>query len=421
LALPTSPTLSGLMRSVCGKKQPHPSRRELSDDYGALEVGGRPLAPGTGTMMALARRWRSAAAAAAVSVGVTLDAARALGSDAPGPAAARGVQDVRPPGPTYVLYAADGSPARASDVARHALRAADVLLVGEAHGDPGAHRFEADVFAELRSRAPRADPARPLVLSLEMFEREVQPVVDEYLSGLTREVDLVRDGRAWPNYARDYRALVEGAREGGVPVLAANAPRRLVGLVSREGPGALARLPRASRGHLAPLPAPAPSAALAAKVQAELAGAAAQIAAARGGAAGQPGCPAGFTASADFLAAQGLWDATMAHSIAGALGRGPGGALVVHLCGRFHCEEGLGIPEHLARYAPRARVLTAVVRPAPGGRLALTQDEFRELRLGRFGDFVCLTEGHVVPPPPPPPAGGARPAAAGGAAGEARA
>ena len=57
------------------------------------------------------------------------------------------------------------------------------------------------------------------------------------------------------------------------------------------------------------------------------------------------------------LDAQNLRDATMAWTIAEALGAHEN-ALVVHANGRFHSADRLGIPEHLARLAPDARVLT---------------------------------------------------------------
>ena len=66
------------------------------------------------------------------------------------------------------------------------------------------------------------------------------------------------------------------------------------------------------------------------------------------------------------LAAQNLRDATMAYRIAEALERHPG-ALVVHVNGSFHSEGGLGIPEHLARYAPDARALVVTMRRAAKG------------------------------------------------------
>jgi hypothetical protein len=43
-------------------------------------------------------------------------------------------------------------------------------------------------------------PQRRLVLSLEMFERDVQPVLDEYLAGSATLADLMRDARPWPNH-----------------------------------------------------------------------------------------------------------------------------------------------------------------------------------------------------------------------------
>lgn len=57
------------------------------------------------------------------------------------------------------------------------LARADVVFVGEQHDDPETHRAEADLLDAIGRRG------RPVVLSLEMFERDVQPVVDDYLAG----------------------------------------------------------------------------------------------------------------------------------------------------------------------------------------------------------------------------------------------
>ena len=77
------------------------------------------------------------------------------------------------------------------------------------------------MFARLAAR-------RDAALSLEMFEADVQHVLDEYMAGLTREEDMLRDGRPWANYREAYRSLVELARAAALPVIAANAPRRYV-------------------------------------------------------------------------------------------------------------------------------------------------------------------------------------------------
>lgn len=75
-----------------------------------------------------------------------------------------------------------------------------------------------------------------MVLSLEMFEADVQTVLDEYvLRRAIREQDMLQDARPWRNYAMDYRPLVEYCREQGIRVVAANAPRRYVSLALAGG------------------------------------------------------------------------------------------------------------------------------------------------------------------------------------------
>src|SRR5205823_13287665 len=94
--------------------------------------------------------------------------------------------------------------------------------------------------------------SRPkVVLSLEMFERDVQPVLDDYLAGRIPESEFLARSRPWDRYATDYRALVQLARARGWPVLAANVPRPIASAVSRKGLAALDTLPAASRAWVA--------------------------------------------------------------------------------------------------------------------------------------------------------------------------
>ncbi|HEX8299180.1 MAG TPA: ChaN family lipoprotein, partial [Rubricoccaceae bacterium] len=51
---------------------------------------------------------------------------------------------------------------------------ADVVFVGEIHDDPTGHAVELAVLAGLHERAG----TRPVVLALEMFEADVQLVID---------------------------------------------------------------------------------------------------------------------------------------------------------------------------------------------------------------------------------------------------
>merc|ERR1712070_910484 len=110
----------------------------------------------------------------------------------------------------------------------------DVILLGEVHDDQVAHHLQLLILSHCVDVC--AQTGRRLVLSLEMFENDVQQVIDEYvLHRAIREQDFLQDARPWGNYARDYRPLVELCRENGVRVVAANAPRRYVSLTARGG------------------------------------------------------------------------------------------------------------------------------------------------------------------------------------------
>ncbi|WP_420456139.1 ChaN family lipoprotein [Rubrivirga sp.] len=228
------------------------------------------------------------------------------------------------------------------DAVVEAAATADVVFLGEQHDDSTGHAVQRQILQALVALD------RPVVLALEMVETDVQTVLDEYLAGLVRERDWLAAGRPWSNYDADYRPLVETMRAQGRPVVAANAPARYVSLVSRRGGLAvLDSLSEEARAWLPPTVAP-PSDALAANFT-DLMG----------------GMPHGAGPTVEgMLAAQNLRDATMAWRIAETLDAHPG-ALVVHLNGSFHSQGRLGIPEHLARLAPDARVV--VVTMAPDG------------------------------------------------------
>ena len=83
-----------------------------------------------------------------------------------------------------------------------------------------------------------------------MFERDVQNVVDRYLSGAITEAQFLQEARPWPRYATDYRALVELAKKEGWAVIAANV-RRLASEVAKSGQSALDRLTPEDRALIA--------------------------------------------------------------------------------------------------------------------------------------------------------------------------
>src|SRR5829696_6041722 len=123
--------------------------------------------------------------------------------------------------------------AMADSLARH-----DVVVVGEQHDDPATHRAEALLLDAIGRRRTR------VMVSLEMFERDVQPLLDDYGVGRATEADFLARSRPWPNYAADYRPLVDHARARRWPVVAANVPRPLASAVARGGMAALDTFPQ---------------------------------------------------------------------------------------------------------------------------------------------------------------------------------
>ncbi len=275
------------------------------------------------------------------------------------------------------IYDADGRPSGLDEVIERAGNA-DVLLVGESHHDPTAHILQAEILKRIHTRHFQdAEPGsfQPLLLSMEMFERDLQIVLDEYLAGLIAERHFLADSRAWENYA-DYEPLIEFAREHEIPVIAANAPRRYVNRVSRLGPDSLNDLSPKAKFWLPPLPYSAASSEYRVKFES----------------LGEKARPHKQMTSSEMMKkhrpylidAQALWDASMAFSIAEALKREPG-TLVLNINGRFHSEQGLGIPEHLPDYSPDARIITVTILPDK------CFPDFNEKFRG-FGDFVIITD-----------------------------
>ncbi len=328
----------------------------------------------------------------------------------------------RPEGPvegqSFRVYDGEGRSRSFAEILQ-ALDDADVMLVGEEHDDVVGHHVEAELLIRAAQRMGALtdeSESRPVVLSLEMFERDVQYIVDEYLADLITEEQFTRSSRPWPRYDTDYRPMVRFARAHGLPVVAANAPRRYVNRVSRLGPGALSDLSDVAKSFLPPLPYPEASKeyteqwnALMAEMMAaastdsthaadsvatpDTAGAAVtaevEERAAAGaekedvGEGGDRPPPAGH-GMGNALYAQALWDAAMGHSVVDALMRHQR-ALVIHYAGSFHVQRGTGIPERVMGYRPGTRLLTVVLQPADD--IDAWDEEHRDL-----ADFVVLTQ-----------------------------
>lgn len=277
--------------------------------------------------------------------------------------------------PAFEIYNVQGQAVSLTDLI-DAMSEQQVVFIGELHNDPTAHTAELSLLSGAFARYGQSGDksiGRPVALSLEMFERDVQPLLNEYLANLILERQFLAGSRPWNNYQTDYRPLVEFARANKLPALAANAPERYVNRVSRLGRDALKDLsPPARAAWLAPQPYGAASAAYAEKFKRVMSGMP----------AGAHGSPHGNT---HLLDAQALRDATMAHTIVEHLKQNPN-ALIIHVNGNFHSEGRLGIPEHLSAYRPQTRFIVVTV----AGSEAPAKIEAESLK--QLGDFVIYTK-----------------------------
>ncbi|MEX2177362.1 MAG: ChaN family lipoprotein [Gemmatimonadaceae bacterium] len=294
---------------------------------------------------------------------------------------APGVPGGSAPAPAAESRIYDSGAARYVSLATLASAAAemDVVFVGEQHDDPATHRAELALLAAIGARNPN------VVLSLEMFERDVQPVLDAYLAGQLPESAFVAESRPWPRYTTDYRALVELARAHGWPVVASNVPRRIASMVSRGGLDALDTLALGER-------------AFAARVLScprdryyEL-----FAESMRGHSAGGGGAPVGDAEAMTnrFYEAQCVKDETMGEAIAAAHAKAGRDAVVVHVNGAFHSNMGLGAAERALRRIPGARGLVITAVPV---------DDLATANASGYADraaYVILTPKPPVQPKP---------------------
>lgn len=278
----------------------------------------------------------------------------------------------------YRIYRGDGSRASMDELLK-AAREATVTFLGESHNDPVAHYLEEHVLRGIY------EPG--LALSLEMFESDVQHVVDEYLADQISEDHLKKSGRAWQNYEGDYRPMIEFAKEHEMPVVAANAPRRYVNRVSRLGADALLELGADAKRSLPPLPYSEASARYEEKFT-KLMEEHRRTAARRAREEGDEERAKELEGPGEHkkgLAAQSLWDASMAYSIARTLTEQPGGR-VLHVNGSFHSAHGMGILDHLARYRPK----TSTVAVTMVSDKSFPKFDRKQMR--GLGDFVVVTD-----------------------------
>ncbi|MCC9138088.1 ChaN family lipoprotein [Pontibacter silvestris] len=214
------------------------------------------------------------------------------------------------------------------------LKRAEVVLFGEQHNDPIAHWLQLELTKGLHQAKQQS-----FAIGAEMFEADVQLVLDEFIVGQVPEKNFEQESRPWPNYATDYRPIIRYAKEQGIPVIATNVPRRYAAMVSGGGLVTLEDVSEEAKKYIAPLPV---------TVDMELPAYKNMMAMFGGGTHGN-------TKSQNIVQAQALKDATMAYFI---LGQVQQGKQVLHFNGAYHSDNFEGIGWYLKQEQPQLKMLT---------------------------------------------------------------
>lgn len=238
--------------------------------------------------------------------------------------------------------------------------ASDVLFFGEEHNDSAGHYLENKIFRELHARY-----GSQVALSLEMFETDNQQALNDYLAGFIDEARLAKDARLWSNY-KDYRPMVDYAKQNRLAVVAANAPRRYVSLVGKRGMAVLDSLDKGAKALLPPLPYDTLPGHYREKFYEVM-----------------KGSPGGDNPKVYY--SQSLWDAGMSNSIYHYLRKNKG-QKVFHCVGKFHVEERLGTAAQLQNRNKKLRIRVISMISDEN----FTAPDWNKLAV--LGDYVILTD-----------------------------
>ena len=260
---------------------------------------------------------------------------------------------------------------------------ADVVFIGEEHDDPNTHRLELALLEGLARRRGE------IVLSLEMFERDVQEPLAHFLMGHVDEADFLKAARPWPRYATDYKPLVDFAMSKNWPIVAGSVPRSIAAEVSRDGLDALKTRPASDRVLFAREWRCPETGAYFRRFKDAMH--------THTDAPALVHAPAGtLTLSVErYFAAQCLKDETMGESIAQAYtARAIGGKrpLVVNINGAFHSDFGDGVVERTRRRLPTRRVVVLTIQPVADLDHIAPDDEMK-----KRADYVVYTLGSSAP------------------------
>lgn len=232
----------------------------------------------------------------------------------------------------YRIYTSDGKKANFKKLAKD-MQQSDVVFFGELHDNPIAHWLEYEMGKYLLENNQK------VVFGAEMFERDEQEYLNQYLKGEISAEQFDSTAGLWNNFFTDYLPVVNLAKESGSSFIATNIVRKYASQVYKEGLESLESLPEEVKVDIAPLPIPFDINVACYQKMLEM----------MGGHGGE-----------NFPKAQAIKDATMAHFIVENFEKAQGNKFY-HLNGSFHSDFKEGIGWYLGKYAPDLKLFNVSV------------------------------------------------------------
>lgn len=250
----------------------------------------------------------------------------------------------------YQFYDQKGKEIKTDKLVRE-LAKYDVVFFGENHNNSINHWLQLKITEALYEKKNGQ-----LILGAEMFERDNQAQLDQYIEGKIDAKTLKDSARLWNNFSTDYKPLVDFAKNKKLKFIATNIPRRYASQTAKEGIESLNALPEKDKVYMAELPI---------KVTLET-----------------PGYPemktmmgehADGTKVMNFISAQAVKDATMAESI---LKNYESGKTFIHYNGNFHSKEFGGIYWYIRQKNPNLKMAVISVFESENPELKVPEKEY---------------------------------------------
>ncbi|HMK65180.1 MAG TPA: ChaN family lipoprotein [Thermodesulfobacteriota bacterium] len=137
----------------------------------------------------------------------------------------------RPLKPGDIIETATGSLLSFEEMLQNLTRSS-IIYAGEVHSSPEDHRIQLSILKGLYGQDPS------LVLAMEMFPREVQPLLDQYSEGRLTEGEFLQKVNWEKNWGFPfdlYRGILHWARARKLKIIGLNAPKEVVEQVAKGG------------------------------------------------------------------------------------------------------------------------------------------------------------------------------------------